>query len=77
MLIYYDAIIMEQGSCGVFCTGVAGVTMTQRFSRQQEQPVLEQGLCSVSMPFILAPGHLRSVLLPDYLLPQLQLPKVQ
>ena len=49
----------------------AWVTMIQCFSGKQEQPLLEQDLCPVSMSFILALGHLQSFLLPDYLLPHL------
>ena len=46
--------------------------MIQHFSRNWEQPVLEQGLHPISMSFILTLGHLRGFLLPDYLLPQSQ-----
>ena len=70
MLIYYNAIITKQGLYSTFCAGT-WVTMTQPFSRKQEQPVLEQGLCGVSSTsFILALGHLQSFLPPDPLLPQ-------
>ena len=46
------------------------VTMIQCFSRKQKQLVLEQGLCPVSVSFVLALGRLWSFLLSDYLLPQ-------
>ena len=41
------------------------------FFQEAWQPVLEQGVCSVWMSFVLVLGHLWSSLIPDYLLPQL------
>lgn len=47
-------------------------TIIQCFFRNQEQLVLEQDLCLVLTSFTLAPGHLWSFFLSDYLLPQCQ-----
>lgn len=48
-------ITMKQGSCSTFCTGA--------FMIQHNSVLLEQGLCPITMSFILALEHLWSFLL--------------
>ena len=69
MLIYYNAIMMKQGSCSIFCTGAVMSHHDSALFQKAGTTVLEQGLCPVWTSFILALGHLQSFLLPDYLLP--------
>ena len=73
VLIYYaiNAIIMKQGHISFSVHVHSWFTMIQRFCRKWKQLVLEEGLCPLSVSFILALGHLQSFLLLDNLLPQL------
>ena len=71
MLIYYNAIIMKQGSYRIFCAGAFMIHHDSVLFQKAGTTGHRTGLCPVSMSFILALGHPLSFLLPDSLLPQL------
>ena len=69
MLIYYNAIIMKQGSCSIFCACAVMIHHDSVPFQKVGQLVSEQHL--VLMSFVLALGHhLWSFLPPDCLLTQ-------
>ena len=73
MLIYYNSMIMKQGSCkdhrSIFCAAAIKIYHDSALFQEVWQLVLEQ-VCSVSMSFVLVLGLLWSFLISDYLLPQ-------
>ena len=67
MLIYYNAIIMKQGSGRIFCAGAVTIHHDSVLFQKAVQLVLEEGLCPVLMSLVLALGHLWSFLPPEEL----------